>query len=511
LAVDDRPDDLDALSTILSRPGYNIICARSGAEALKRVLDTDFAVILLDVMMPGMDGFEVATIIKRRPRSSHTPILFLTAANQDVRAIYRAYSVGAVDYLSKPLDEAVVRAKVGIFAELHRKDRRIQQQTRALVEADRREQEHALSELRLLSEKRYRSLVEMIPASVWTANADGAVNFCNHHWFEFTGLRIDESQGDGWRSAVHPDDRGRLASDWETAVESYVTYQTELRLRRADGEYRWHMCHITPELSARSSVRGWLGMFTDCEDLKQAVDARDEFLSVASHELRTPLTTLMLQLDSLARSTAGREMDERSRRRIGDAVRQAQRLDRLVGSLLDVSRISAGRLELELGDVELAELVRQAVERLGEHAQRAGSEIRVRADQTAQGQWDRARLEQVVTNLLANAVKYGQGKPIEVVVDVCEGDRVRLVVADQGIGVPLEQQARIFDRFHRAVSSRNFGGLGMGLYITRQIVAAHGGSIAVRSEPGQGATFIVELPRSAPVAVGLGQMAVATS
>jgi PAS domain S-box-containing protein len=495
LLVDDRPEDLLALSNMLSNPGYRLVTARSGAEALRRVLEMDFAVILLDVMMPAMDGFEVASMIKSRDRSRHTPILFLTAAHQDVSAIYRAYSVGAVDYLSKPLDEAVARAKVAIFVDLFRKDRRIQEQAQALREADRRERELQLAEVRLLSEKRYRSLVEMIPSAVWTAYPDGSVNYCNHHWHEFTGLRLDGARGRGWLGAVHPEDTERVAMEWSAAIAKGETYASELRLVRVDGTPRWHLCHVIPEMDHhhRGRVRGWLGMFTECEELKRAVEARDEFLSIASHELRTPLSTLLLNLDSLKRQLSPTNTDEKTRRKLESALRQTVRMEKLVSSLLDVARIAAGRLELEREESNLAEIVRQCVDRLGEQALGAGSPIALHGSRDIMGRWDRMRLEQVVTNLLSNAIKYGDGKPIEVSVEV-EGGQAMVRVRDSGIGIAAEHLGRIFDRFERAVSARNYSGLGMGLYITRQIVEAHGGEIVVESEVGRGSIFSVLLP-----------------
>jgi PAS domain S-box-containing protein len=503
LLVDDRPQDLAVLAGILAHPDYRLVTARSGMEALRRVLEMDFAVILLDVRMPGMDGFEVASAIKNRDRSRHTPILFLTAAHEDVSTIYRAYSVGAVDYLTKPLDEAVVRAKVGIFVELFRKDQRIQEQARALKEASQRERELQLAEVRLLSEKRYRSLVEMIPAAVWTASADGTVTYCNHRWHEVTGMRLEDmrdrgpGQRQGWLAAVHPDDAQRVEAQWSTAMAQGETYSSELRLLHSDGSSRWYLCHITPESELRGGrqrVRGWLGMFADCEELKRAVEARDEFMSIASHELRTPLSTLLLNLEGLRRQLLTEDLDERAQRKLESALRQTYRMEKLVSSLLDVARIVAGRLQLEPEESDLVEIVQQGVERMRSQAAAAGCALELRdPDQTQlAGRWDRMRLEQVVTNLVSNAIKYGGGKPIEVSVEV-EGAQAVIRVRDSGIGIAPEHLDRIFDRFERAVS-KNYSGLGMGLYISRQIVEAHGGTISVVSEVGQGSTFSVMLP-----------------
>ncbi|HEU0029948.1 MAG TPA: ATP-binding protein [Kofleriaceae bacterium] len=233
-------------------------------------------------------------------------------------------------------------------------------------------------------------------------------------------------------------------------------------------------------------------------ELRTSIAARDEFLSIAAHELRTPLTTLELQLDSLQRvwNGGGNGDTEKLRAKTALASRQVERLTALVESLLDVSRIATGRIQLELADVDLAAVVREAIERLEGQAARAGTQVRVTAPASLHGVWDRARLEQVLTNLLTNAIKYGGKQPIDVELHADARD-VTLVVRDGGIGISDEDLGRIFGRFERAVSSRHYGGLGLGLYIAHQIVRAHGGSIEVLSTPGHGSTFTVRLPRHA--------------
>jgi PAS domain S-box-containing protein len=233
---------------------------------------------------------------------------------------------------------------------------------------------------------------------------------------------------------------------------------------------------------------------------QQAIRVRDEFLSIASHELRTPLTPLQIQLQRLigtrGKSTVENLAPDRLRAILTRAEKQVERLAALIDNLLDVSRISSGRLKLEReATVDLAALVRDVAGRFSEELARAGCRLVLRADQPVVGRWDPLRLEQVVTNLISNAVKYGPGQPIEVVVVENDGKGV-LRVADHGIGIPAEKLDKIFDRFERAVSSRSYGGLGLGLYITRQIVEAHGGHVAVASEIGKGAVFTVELSRS---------------
>jgi signal transduction histidine kinase/CHASE1-domain containing sensor protein len=233
------------------------------------------------------------------------------------------------------------------------------------------------------------------------------------------------------------------------------------------------------------------------KEMEQTVRLRDEFLSVASHELKTPLTPLSLKLQALAREAQAQPESPFVLRVRGHAevgLKQMRRLSDLVGDLLDVSRITSGQMRLHWEPVDFAAVTREVVARLEPEATKAESPLRVQAPQALAGSSDRMRLEQVVENLLTNAVKYGAGKPIHVRLEEQSG-RVVLVVQDQGIGIAPEHQARIFGRFERAVSERNYGGLGLGLYITRTIVEALGGSIRVHSQPGQGALFTVELPR----------------
>ncbi|WP_437325875.1 ATP-binding protein [Sorangium sp. So ce381] len=226
-----------------------------------------------------------------------------------------------------------------------------------------------------------------------------------------------------------------------------------------------------------------------------AVRARDDFLTIASHELRTPLTPMQLQVDGLLRAgKRGGLTAERATPRLEMIKRQVERLARLITNLLDISRISAGRLQIELEDVDLAATVNEALERFREELCAAGCPVNLSAPASIVGRWDRLRLDQIVTNLLSNAVKYGAGKPIDVALEDL-ADRARLTVRDRGIGIAPEQQARIFERFERAVSSENYSGFGMGLWIVRQIADALGATIQVDSRPGEGATFTVDLPK----------------
>jgi signal transduction histidine kinase len=227
---------------------------------------------------------------------------------------------------------------------------------------------------------------------------------------------------------------------------------------------------------------------------QEEIRERDEFLSIASHELRTPVAALQLQLQLLQRA-AQRSLDELPEAldsKLESLGRQVRRIGVLVSELLDVSRMRLGRLELALEPGDLSEIAQDTVSHVRDEVERSGSRLVLDLAPTP-GSFDRSRIEQVITNLLANAAKFGQGKPVSLHVGP-DGPHARLRVVDRGIGISAEDQARVFDRFERAVPSQHFGGLGLGLYIARQIVLGHGGEIRVDSTPGSGTTFTVLLP-----------------
>jgi signal transduction histidine kinase len=236
------------------------------------------------------------------------------------------------------------------------------------------------------------------------------------------------------------------------------------------------------------------------EERQRAITARDDFLAMASHELRTPLSTLELQVGALSRTldaATSAETADRSHARARDQLavvrRQVARMTRLVAEMLDVSRIATGHLELHRAEVDLGELVGHVVERFGEDIARRKVEVTVRSDDRIRGEWDSSRIDQVITNLLSNALKYGAGEPVTLTVTRSNGN-ARLDVTDHGIGISEEDQRTIFAPFKRAAGTWQYGGLGVGLWICRQIVSLHGGTLSVVSRPHDGARFTAVLP-----------------
>ncbi|HXH31267.1 MAG TPA: hybrid sensor histidine kinase/response regulator [Bacteriovoracaceae bacterium] len=376
LIVDDKPENLIAMQAAFKDCGYGITVALSGKEALEHVQDYDFACILLDVQMPVMDGFEAAKLIRKYPRSKSTPIIFATAIHRTEAYEEMGYVAGAVDYIFKPLNTAILRAKVRVFVELFLQSKELRQKNILLEEA--------------------------------------------------------------------------------------------------------------------------IGRAKENEQLKQALAARDEFLLMASHELMTPITPLSLQLQTfieLFKEGKPPQVEPaRLIRMLNTSQGQVERLSRLVGELVDVSKLSSQKLEIHKEKLNLHTLTKKVLEDFSEEIKKSHCEVSLVGEEEVCGVWDSFRIEQVVINLLKNSLKYGPGKPIEITIRGSHHAYASLAILDHGIGISKRDQLRIFDRFERAVSAKSYSGLGLGLYISQQIVELHQGRIKVDSELGGGSKFTVELP-----------------
>lgn len=354
------------------------------------------------------------------------------------------------------------------------------------------------------SEARFRHVADEAPMMIWMSGVDKRRYYVNQAWIEFTGRTLEQETDSGWAEGVHPEDTERCFGIYTAAFDARVSFTMEYRLRRHDGEYRWILDHGAPRFTVGREFLGYIGSCVDIHDRKRieqtlhdAIKARDAFLSIVSHELRTPITTLKLQAQIRRKNLQAGRLSAFSEDKLAKMIdidnRQIERLHRLVDEMLDISRISSGRFVMEPEEVDLCELTRELVERLEPQFHAAGCHVRTQCPGNVVGQWDRFRLEQVIVNLLTNAVKYGAKQPIDIDV-VVNGDRAVLSVRDHGIGIATENRERIFERYERVATPGQISGLGLGLYIVRQILIAHGGSIRVESNVGEGSTFIVELP-----------------
>lgn len=383
LIVDDLPENLLALEALLKAPGIRVHQAESAEQALELLLRHEFALAILDVQMPGMDGFQLAELMRGTERTKQIPIVFVSAAGRELNYAFKGYESGAVDFMQKPLDTHAVRSKVSVFVDLYRNRKRMARQLEAL-EQSRREQEVLLDELR------------------------------------------------------------------STKAE-----------------------------------------------LEDAVRMRDDFMSIVSHELKTPLNTLILEVQlrkmQLGRNNLAAFSEDRLRHMVDKDERQVQSLIRLIDDMLDVSRIRTGKLSIRPTPVDLCKLTANVVENFAPQMEASGCALLFQRPEPVIGVWDEFRIEQVLANLLTNAMRYGAGKPVHVALGQ-QGEQAWIEVQDHGIGISRKSLKRIFCQFERAEGSESSAGLGLGLFIAEQIVKAHGGRIEVESEEGQGALFRVLLP-----------------
>ncbi|EPL07116.1 hybrid sensor histidine kinase/response regulator [Pseudomonas sp. CF161] len=383
LIVDDLPENLLALEALIKREDRTVYKALSADEALSLLLQHEFAMAILDVQMPGMNGFELAELMRGTEKTKNIPIVFVSAAGRELNYAFKGYESGAVDFLHKPLDIHAVKSKVNVFVDLYRQSKAMKQQVEAL-EQSRREQEVLLKKLQA------------------TQN-----------------------------------------------------------------------------------------------ELEQAVRMRDDFMSIVAHEVRTPLNGLILETQlrkmHLARDNAAAFTLDKMHAMVDRDERQIKSLIRLIEDMLDISRIRTGKLSIRPSRFDLCQLVRGLLENFAPQVDAAESSVSLCAEDSVEGQWDEFRIEQVISNLLTNALRYGAKSPIEVRV-YRQGDEARVEVRDHGIGISEDNQKRIFQQFERVSGSPVAAGLGLGLFISEQIVAAHGGSITVQSRIGEGALFRVSLP-----------------
>ena len=488
LVVDDHPANLLALEAVLEPLGHHVLKARSGEEALRLLLDHEVALILMDVQMPGLDGFRTVQLIKERERSRVTPVIFLTAINKEAQHVARGYDTGAVDYLFKPFDADILRAKVGVFLELHLAKERLLQQEVELRKAERVAHEASMA-------RRFRALTDAMPHCVWAARRDGSVYYVNKTARSYLGKAIATSDEYRIGDLCHPEDEARVRDAWARCLREGREWETAFRMRGEDGSYRWFLGRAVPEREGDRGITGFILTATDVDELRRAMEAKDVFLAAASHELRTPLAAARAQAELARRwlERAAGDADPRPFRAVDTTCKQIERMGKLVENLLDVGRIQNGRLSLEVAPFDLCELMNECCERARAIATGHAIELRATPPITILG--DRSRLDQVFTNLLSNAVRYSpDGGPVVVEISL-DGDRVSTRIRDRGVGIPLEKQKEIFERFGRAHGSR-FGGLGLGLTIAAGIVDQHGGTIGVTSAGivGEGSTFEVVLP-----------------
>lgn len=412
LVVDDNPRNLIAIDAALGDFVGRVVKAKSGEDALRALLRQDFALILLDVQMPGLDGFETAQLIRTRDRCKHTPIIFVTAFNQDREEVLRGYELGAVDFLFKPITPEILKAKVAAFVLLRKHVAEIARQEKLLREHERRQQHE---------ERR-----------LWEAEA----------------------------------------------------------LRRAADASRQRAEELAVIVAERERAQAELTHAN--QELELADRRKNDFLATLAHELRTPLSPVAMGIqllrDQLPDHTEAREVLEAMDR-------QSAHLVRLVDDLLEVSRISEGKIELRCAPLRLSEAIEQAVQMCSPLFHERAQTLDVKTGPAITIDGDRVRITQVIVNLLTNASRYTPlGGKVRLTCGV-EGGQAVLRVIDNGRGMTPELMARIFNIFVQGEGCEDHSGLGIGLALVRQLVEQHGGTVAAESAgPGRGSTFSVRLP-----------------
>jgi PAS domain S-box-containing protein len=505
LMVDDHAPNLLALAAILDPLGQDLVQATSGEEALRHLLESDFALILMDVQMPGLDGIQTVKLIKERPRNRHIPIIFLTAIHKDPAYIFRGYKEGAVDYLLKPFDPEILRAKVSVFVDLWRKNELLKRQQAMLRARERMEVEKR-------GELRFRALTDSMPQCVWAAHRDGEIYYCNRVWREYAG----ESAGMTFFDAVPPEELDDVRKSYQAAVAAGESLERQQRLRRKDGVWRWHLCRMVPERDERGRILGWICTATDIDRQKRIEETnkvlltseknarkqaeianrtKDEFLATVSHELRTPLNAI-LGWTRMLRTGA---VEPKALTRVLETIeRNARAQTQLVEDILDVSRIIAGKLRVNIQKIDLHMVARGALDAVRPAAEAKGVVLAaVMQEGSADFCGDPDRLQQVIWNLLSNAIKFTpKDGTVELRIERLRS-HVQISVTDTGTGIPADALPHVFNRFWQADSSitRTQGGLGLGLAIVRHLVEVHGGTVEAESEgEGKGARFKVRMP-----------------
>ncbi len=485
LIVDDKPENIYALKVLLESKKFCVDSAISGQEALKKVLKNEYALIILDVQMPGMDGFEVAEALSGYSKTKGIPVIFLSAASTEKKFITKGYDSGGIDYITKPVDPDILLLKVKTFYRLYEQTlalNEVQKLLQSEVTVRKKAQENLKLKLEYL-----HAVLECLPQIAFTTNVKGQVTFVNNNWFRFSDSASKFPQ-------IHPDDE-HVMKCWQEALQKGVPFESELRINEiATGLFRYHLLRVIP-IEAPETERKWVGTFTDIQDQKEVESKKDEFMSIASHELKTPLTSVKAYIQLLERLLS-QSPDKNIIDYINRAHEQVLKLENLISELLDISKIENGKLKMNKKYFDLEQMIQSTINTISNISQ--GSGIRfLRAGERFKNPVfaDEVRIEQVLINFLTNAIKYSPGSGKIVIKTALKNDYACIAVQDFGIGIPEDKQKHIFSKFYRVEeSSVKFQGLGIGLYICAGIIRQHQGTYGLESAVGKGTTVHFSIP-----------------
>ena len=525
LMVDDRPENLVALEAILEPLGHRLVRAHSGEEALRHVLREDFAVVLMDVQMPGMNGFETVQIIKSRERSKHLPIIFLTAISKDEQYVFEGYNAGAVDYMSKPFNPAILRSKVAVFVDLFLKNEQIRSQSEQLRESERRTLELQHQARMQESEARFAEIVDSAMEAIITFGEDRRVTVFNGAAEQIFGCPRDEAIGrpvDAFfvppldsraveRLLKHGEGGGVRRQELTGRHSSGAEFPVEMSVSRleldSENVYTVIVRDITSRRQAEEALRRQAESLAATseelrslneelsrrqEALEEAMSARSRFYASMSHELRTPINAILGYTSLMLEDVYGTMTDQQVFG-LERAKKAAQHLLELVNDVLDLSKIEAGKMELLVEPVAFPDVVNELFITVGPLAEKSGTPLNISADgEPFTVETDPRRIRQILLNLLSNALKFGDGKPVTVYCRQRADGGVEVDVEDRGEGIPADETHAIFDEF---VQLHGTQGTGLGLPISRRLAQLLGGSLEiVRTQVGEGSTFRLSLP-----------------
>ena len=491
LVVDDNPAKRLSLKAILFPLGYSIIEADSGIAALRCLMAQDFAVILLDVRMPGMDGFETAALIRQRTQSEMTPIIFITAFGRDEIVEIDRYAQGAVDFIFAPVAPEELRAKVSVFANLFIKAQ--------LLAAQAWEVQTSADRLRLLT--------DAAPIGIFHTDAQNRYIYTNPPWTEITGISPEVAHGQRWDTIIGPQQRATLVDEFPDGALDRAELCHRFEIQSPGSPPR--IVLVTSKLirDSNGAIEGWVGTLADvtaeagaetamAEARDKATEAsrlKSDFLANMSHEIRTPMNGVIGMADLLLET----QLDARQRDYAQTVRNSGEALLTIINDILDFSKIEAGQLELEDVKFSPQAIVEDVVDLLAGSAQAKGLELVAVIERPVPPivSGDPGRLRQVLTNLIGNSIKFTDSGEIIVRVEVSEqvgtGAVMRFEVSDTGVGIAADKLATVFLPFVQAdtSTSRKYGGTGLGLAISSQLVTLMGGDCGVSSHVGAGSTF----------------------
>jgi PAS domain S-box-containing protein len=511
LIVDDRPEKLLALEACLSSLGENIVRAQSGNEALKRLLQQEFAVILLDVSMPGMDGFETASLIRQRPRTQHVPIIFVTSIHESDKHIFKGYSLGAVDYILSPIVPDVLRTKVSVFVDLYKKAEQIRRQGEQLRKLQEAEHKRELAEVedRLETETKRNRFFTLALDLLAIADFEGRFLQLNPVWERMLGFSEEELKAKTGLDFVHPQDRAAMAEQLDHLRNGNCTTYFEGRYRCKDGSYRWLGWTAAPFVSEKliyifardittrkqheAAIEGLNSQLEyRVQQLTEANGELEAFNYTISHDLRSPLRSMQGFAQALIEDCCDKldDMGKSYTRRI---MTSSQYMDTLLQDLLKYSRLS--RTEMDRTEVDVESLLSEVIESLNREIDEKHARIEVRPP-LLHVCANLATLKQVLANLISNALKFvDSDRSPHIRIHSEEHENwVRIWVEDNGIGIAPEHQEKVFGLFERLHNVTTYPGTGVGLAIVRKGMERMGGRVGLVSDPGQGSRFWLELP-----------------